>query len=91
MSLPLFDRPIPVYDPEPSFLRPEDKTVAPRLNRQCRAILARLQQGPATNRELCTIALKYTGRISELRQAGYDVPCVSEDKKTGLSVYELKV
>ena len=89
MSLPLFDRPIPVYDPSPSFLKEPDPQ-AIRLSKQCHAILARLQQGPATNRELSMIALKYTNRISELRQAGYKVPCVSQDHATGLSVYELQ-
>lgn len=86
MALPLFDRPIPVYDPSPSFVT--DKPMQARLSRQCALILARLQQGPATNRELCDIALKYNARISELRAAGYVVVCASEDRATGLSIYE---
>jgi hypothetical protein len=90
-NLPLFDRPIPVYDPEPSFLRSEDKVVAPRLNRQCQTILARLQRGTMTTGELSAIACQYNARIYELRKAGYRVECIEQDRVTGLSVYELKV
>jgi hypothetical protein len=68
-------------------LEPEEK---PRLSRQCREILERLQRGPATNKELAMIALKYTGRISDLRASGFDVRKVSQDYKTGVVVYELK-
>lgn len=39
-----------------------------RLSKQCEKILHRLRQGPATNFELAQIALKYTGRIDEIRQ-----------------------
>lgn len=60
-----------------------------RLSRQCVAILDRLKQGRATNRELVGIALKYTGRLSEIRQAGYDVRCVEHDQETGLTRYAL--
>ncbi len=79
-------------DPEPiSFadtkLEPEEK---PRLGGQCRAILERLRQGPATNRELATISLKYTGRISDLRKSGYNIVVVSRDRKTGIVWYELR-
>jgi len=38
---------------------------------QRQAILDRLRRGPATTVELAAIALKYTGRVSELRQAGH--------------------
>jgi hypothetical protein len=61
----------------------------PRLSRQCHAILERLQAGPATNRELAMIALKYTGRISELKQAGYRVECFEHKHATGLTRYRL--
>ena len=60
-----------------------------RLSRQCRAILTRLQQGPASNRDLAAICLKYTGRISDLRKAGYNVECYDQDRATGLSWYRL--
>lgn len=60
-----------------------------RLSRQNAAILARLQQGPCTNDELSRIARKYTGRLSELRKAGYVVRPISQDHATGLVVYAL--
>ena len=91
MSLPLFDRPIPVFDRSPSFLGPEAKSEAKRLSAQCHAILARLQQGPMTNREMSQIALSYTRRISDLREAGYDVQIKEQDHATGLTHYELRV
>jgi hypothetical protein len=53
-------------------------------------MLALLRQGRATNRELAGIALKYTGRVSELRQAGHNVVVVSRDRASGLTVYELR-
>ena len=62
---------------------------APRLSRQCRLILGRLRVGAATNRELSELSLKYTGRISELRQAGYDVRVIQRDHESGLNVYRL--
>ena len=72
MSLPLFDR-VPVQK---------------RLSGQCAAILARLRQGPATNRELSAISLKYTSRTSDLRAAGYAIRCTRQ-YDSGLTVYEL--
>jgi hypothetical protein len=63
----------------------------PRVSRQCREILDRLRSGRATNAELAHIALKYTGRISELRQAGHDVRNVEHDHASGLAWYALFV
>ena len=52
-----------------------------RLENQCRTILALLKgrgnQG-ATNAELARIALKYTSRISDLRDSGHDIRCFME-------------
>ena len=62
----------------------------PRLTRQCRLILERLRQGPASNRELSRLALKYTGRLSDLRRAGYVVTIVRQDHVTGEVIYELR-
>ncbi len=62
---------------------------AKRLGGQCAAILARLREGPATNRELANISLKYTGRLSDLRAAGYVIECVKQDHETGLTFYKL--
>jgi hypothetical protein len=60
-----------------------------RLSRQCRAILSRLKQGPATNVELATLALKYTGRISDLRRSGYQVTAYDRNRQTGVTWYRL--
>jgi hypothetical protein len=52
-----------------------------RLETQCRKILQLLKdrgnQG-ATNAELSRIALKYTSRISDLRDSGHDIRCQAE-------------
>ena len=60
-----------------------------RLSKQCAAILARLQEGPATNSELARMALSYTRRLSDLREAGYAVDCYKKDEETGLNWYRL--
>ena len=74
-------------------LAPRDPNVAageaPRLGRQCAAILARLNRGPATNADLAVISLKYTSRISDLRAAGFQVEAYDRDRTTGLCWYRL--
>lgn len=60
-----------------------------RLSAQCAAILARLEQGPATNGELAAVALKYTSRLSDLRAAGYRIEAGPRDHRTGVVVYRL--
>lgn len=81
-----------LYDLADQF-DPCDPTVPeaarPRLSRQCRAILDRLAQGPATNAELAGIALKYTSRLSDIRKAGYGINCTCLDARAGLYRYEL--
>lgn len=81
------------FDVEPEPIRFADnrleKEEKPRLGGQCRAIVERLQEGPATNRELAAISLKYTSRISDLRKSGYNIVVVSRDYKTGIVWYEL--
>jgi hypothetical protein len=61
-----------------------------RLSQQCWKILWRLRQGPATNVELARIALKYTGRISDLRAAGFNITVKSRNRKSGITTYQLK-
>ena len=61
----------------------------PRLGQQAARILARLERGPVSNRELADISLKYTGRISDLRANGYHVECFKHDYKSGLAWYRL--
>ena len=60
-----------------------------RLSKQCAAIHARLQKGPATNSELSQIALSYTRRLSDLREHGIEVECYQRDDTTGLNWYRL--
>ena len=72
------------YDQPPS-LQPAKE----RLSRQCEAILARLKEGPATNRELADIAMKYTSRISDLRKAGHAVTVFDQDHAAGFARYRL--
>jgi hypothetical protein len=48
-----------------------------------------LKQGRASNQELASIALKYTGRISDLRKSGYDIRVVSSDTKRGVFWYAM--
>jgi hypothetical protein len=58
-----------------------------RRTSQCDRILDRLRQGPATNHELSQVALKYTNRISDLRDRGHVIEC--EDLGGGLTRYTL--
>lgn len=74
---------------EPPVVSQAPVVMRPRLSQQCERILARLRQGPATNRELAELALKYTGRISELKAAGHRVECFEQDRLTGLTRYRL--
>ncbi len=72
---------IPTTDP--NVAAPDHK----RLAGQNLAILNRLRQGPATNRELAGLALKYTSRLSDIRAAGFAITC--RDDGGGLSTYRL--
>ena len=63
----------------------------PRLSRQCLRILDRLMLGPATNQELATLALKYTGRCSDLRKVRLRCQCIHQDHRTGIALYALFV
>jgi len=85
-QLTLFDQP-PRLPPRDTHVVKEER---PRLAGQNQAILERLQRGPATNKELAQLALKYSSRISDLRAAGYDVVVIDHDRKTGAVMYELR-
>lgn len=86
-------RQLGLFDHPPKAIEPSDKTVKPaakqRLSKQCRTILQRLKNGPATNDELSLLARKYTGRLSDLRGAGCTITCFDQDHKTGLTHYRL--
>ena len=64
-----------------------DLTDTPRLDSQCARMLLRLQHGAATNVELAGISLKYTSRITDLRQLGHVIEC--EKRQNGVTVYRL--
>lgn len=85
-QLNLFDAPRRLT-PRDTHLVPDER---PRLSGQNQAILERLRRGPATNRQLMSIALNYRARISDLRAHGYDVQVAERDHKTGYTLYELK-
>lgn len=85
-QLSLFDSPRKIAPRDTHVVKEE----RPRLTGQNAAILERLKRGPATNRELAAIALKYTSRLSDLRAAGYDVVVVDRDRVTGMTMYELR-
>ena len=79
--------------PQPMAIRPlssgvpeSDKT---RLKPSAVAILARLQQGPATALDLarCGGGLRYGARLLELRQVGHAI--LAEDEGAGVWRYRL--
>jgi hypothetical protein len=63
----------------------------PRLTKQCLTILDLLRGGRQTNARLCRVGLNYRARVSELRQAGYDVRNVDHNHASGESWYALFV
>ena len=65
----LFDPP-PIRHCDPNL----EPVEIPRVGGQCLKILRRLVGGPATNRDLADISLKYTGRVSDLRKSGFRIP-----------------
>lgn len=56
---------------------------------QCDRILARLQRGPATNRDLNEIAFRYSARIAELRDRGHVIEWEPVKGHPGLTRYRL--
>lgn len=64
-----------------------DERDVPRVTGQALAILERLREGPATNHELASMSLKYSGRVSDLRAAGYEIN--AKRMSGGVWVYRL--
>lgn len=63
-----------------------------RLERQCARIIEFLKERGnegATSRELSEIALKYTSRISDLRDVGWRIHCTCENATRGIYRYHL--
>jgi len=61
-----------------------------RTSTQRDLILDALTLGPKSNLYLNEIAFRYSARIHELRKAGHNIVITSHDRKTGVTVYELK-
>lgn len=61
-----------------------------RLSQQAQRILDRLQRGPATNKELAGMSLKYTSRLSDIRKAGYTIVCFGLNHKKGTAWYRVE-
>jgi hypothetical protein len=59
---------------------------------QCERLLEALKRGPVTNGDmLYRLRIgNHTGRISELREKGYRISVISQDRKTGLTTYALE-
>jgi hypothetical protein len=62
-----------------------------RLGSQCGLIMALLWTGRQSNATLAKHALKYSGRISELRKKEHDIRVVERNYETGLVWYALFV
>ena len=73
----------------PEFNSTAPEAAKPRLGRQQWAILERLRRGPTTNTELSQIAQRFSARIGELRDAGYNIQRTYDDDRRGVYVYEL--
>lgn len=74
-------------DAPPADLPPCDPNIdradVPRVTGQNAAILALLREKrEVPNYELAEIALKYSGRVSDLRKCGYDIRVVRRDGGT---------
>lgn len=62
-------------NPPTSHEAAEELIESGRMSAQCQAILERLQRRPAMSSELAQLSLKYTSRISDLRQRGHKITC----------------
>lgn len=60
-----------------------------RLSKQARDILAHLKRGPVSNTQLAELSKKYSSRIADLRDVGYEIECYDQNHTTGVSWYRL--
>lgn len=67
-------------DPATSHQAAEDVVKSGRLSRQCQEILTRITDRWASSCELSEVALKYTSRLSDLRQRGYKIDTKRSDE-----------
>lgn len=60
-------------DPENSHVSAKEIAETGRAKKQCAIILDMLKAGPVNSAMLSAVALKYSGRISDLRQQGHKI------------------
>lgn len=60
-------------DPENSHVSAKEIAETCRAKKQCQLILDMLKDGPVNSAMLSAVSLKYTARISDLRQQGHNV------------------
>ncbi len=80
----LVDAPRPAIEPCDPNVEDEER---PRLAAKCSDVLERLQQGPATGRQLEKICNRYGARLHDLKNAGY--PWEKKKIDIGLWLYWL--
>ena len=61
-----------------------------RLNKQQKAIVERLREGPAMNMDLIPISTRFSARIHILRMLGFQIETKTIDRAKGLTLYTLK-
>jgi hypothetical protein len=74
-------------DPENSKISAKEIAETGRAKKQCQLILEMLQDGPVNSAMLSAVSLKYTARISDLRQDGH---VVKATRHNGVWWYSLK-
>lgn len=75
-------------DPSTSHQAASDIVHSGKLSNQCQEILIRITGRWASSLELAEVALKYTSRLSDLRQRGYKIDTKRSDE--GWWYYRLK-
>ncbi len=83
-----FNPPVRVVDPHAAI------EAHPRLNKQSRAILAAFLAAPEhklDGEQLTIIARRFGARIHDIRKAQYHIDLVEHVKKTGHTVYQLRI
>jgi len=88
MQRDLFDIPIARKTDPATSHEAAAKVNKIRRGTQVHKILERLRRGPATNVELAELAIKYSGRVSDLRALGYNIQCVNQNEH-GVTTYVL--
>jgi len=81
------------HTPAPTIApnRSVPEAAKPRITRQAREVLRLLESHERVSvQELAALAKQYNARIKELRDAGYVITNIHQNKATGESWYELR-